>query len=169
MRGAGQRNLPNAPESWEREAAWSPDGQQIAFSSDRDGIMQIWVMNFDGGDPVNLTPESAHFGQAAWSPDGSRIAYVRCVSPAPCNYDETAGTEDNWDIWVINADGSNPTQLTNYTTSEVAPAWSPDGTRIAYVAYRDGNAEIYVMNADGSGQVNVSNHPAEDYGPAWRP
>ncbi|MFN8375598.1 MAG: hypothetical protein U0694_22325, partial [Anaerolineae bacterium] len=167
--GSQPHNISNAPDSWEREPDWSPLGDRIAFSSDRGGLMQIWVMNSDGSDPLNLSTQSGHFGQPAWSPDGTRIAYTRCVAPAACDYEETAGTEDNWDIWVMNADGSNPVQLTDNPTNDIAPAWSPDGTRIAFVAYRDGNAEIYVMNADGSGQVNVSHNPAEDYGPAWRP
>jgi TolB protein len=49
------------------------------------------------------------------------------------------------------------------------PAWSPDGSRIAFLTGRDGNGEIYVMNADGSGPTNLTNNPAEDYDPVWSP
>ena len=70
---------------------------------------------------------------------------------------------------MANADGSDAVQLTDNPNNDVVPAWSPDGSQLAFVSYRDGNAEIYVMNADGTQQTNITNNAAEDYGPAWRP
>ena len=57
--------------------------------------------------------------------------------------------DGDFEIWVMNADGSNPHQLTNNAAMDLSPSWSPDGNRIAFVSDRDGNDEIYVMNADG--------------------
>jgi Tol biopolymer transport system component len=51
----------------------------------------------------------------------------------------------------------------------LVPAWSPDGSRIAFESYRDGNFEIYVMNADGSGQTRITNNTANDESPDWSP
>ncbi|MEJ7862326.1 MAG: Calx-beta domain-containing protein, partial [Pyrinomonadaceae bacterium] len=72
-------------------------------------------------------------------------------------------------IYVMNADGSGQTRLTNNAGVNVYPAFSPDGSKIAFASARDGNAEIYVMNADGSGQTRLTNNAAGDYHPAWQP
>ncbi len=69
----------------------------------------------------------------------------------------------------MDADGSNVLNLTNAVGLDDQPAWSPDGTKIAFRSNRDGNFEIYVMNVDGTGQTRLTNDPAEDTDPAWRP
>ena len=73
------------------------------------------------------------------------------------------------EIYVMNADGSNQTRLTNNSAWDVEPCFSPDGTKIAFVSDRDGNSEIYVMNAAGSNQTNITNNPALDRSPSWGP
>jgi len=69
----------------------------------------------------------------------------------------------------MNADGTGVTALTADSATEGRPAWSPDGTTIAFASDRDGNYEIYAMNADGSGVVRLTNNPAFDGMPAWTP
>jgi TolB protein len=64
------------------------------------------------------------------------------------------------------ADGSNPLRL---TVDGITPAWSPDGSKIAFASYRTGNLEIYAMNADGTGVIRLTNDPADDLYPAWSP
>ncbi len=73
------------------------------------------------------------------------------------------------ELYLVNADGSHLTRLTNTAESEEFPTWSPDRQYIAYSSSRDGNAEIYVINADGSGRVRLTNNPAKDQFPAWSP
>ena len=77
--------------------------------------------------------------------------------------------DGNFEIYVMNADGSAQARLTSDPAFDGGPAWSPDGSKIAFRSLRDGNSEIYVMNADGSGQTNLTNHPADDEEPAWNP
>jgi Tol biopolymer transport system component len=77
--------------------------------------------------------------------------------------------DGNAEVYVMKADGSGQTRLTNNPAQDGASAWSRDGSRIAFTSNRDGNAEVYVMKADGSGQVNLTNNPAGDGSPAWSP
>jgi len=81
----------------------------------------------------------------------------------------TSDRDGNVDIYLVHADGSGVTRLTNNPARDFLPVWSSDGTRIAFYSERDGNGEIYVMNADGSGLRNLTNNPAADLAPAWRP
>jgi Tol biopolymer transport system component len=73
------------------------------------------------------------------------------------------------DIYSLRFDGSEPLQLTTDPEADFDPAWSPDGTKIAFRSHRDRNPEVYLMNADGSEQVNLTNMPRSDYSPAWSP
>ena len=78
-------------------------------------------------------------------------------------------TDQSWRIYVMDADGADVTPLSPEGMNDTAPAWSPDGRKIAFVSQRDGNREIYVMDADGQNPVNVTRHPADDWTPAWSP
>lgn len=83
-------------------------------------------------------------------------------------YMHKAGKE-HWQIWLMGADGSSPIALTEGSTDDTAPAWSPEGLRLAFVAEGDGNKEIYTMGIDGSNRTNLTNHEADDWTPAWSP
>lgn len=95
-------------------------------------------------------------GSPAWSPDGRRIAF----------YSQRDG---NAEIYVMNADGSGATRLTNTSADEGYPAWSPDGRRISFDSDRDGNFEIYAMDADGANVRRLTSHRARDVSAAWSP
>ena len=143
---------------------WSPDGQKIAFASNRDGPLNVYVMNQDGSGVVRLTttaaPQQDRF--PVWSADGSRIVFES---------NRTGGSE----IYVMNADGSNVTRLTNNSTADNDPSFSPDGTRIVFVSNRDapspdppyGKWEVYIMGVDGSGQTRVTTDGAMAFRPIF--
>jgi Tol biopolymer transport system component len=150
------------------EPAWSPDGTQIAFQATggSEYISNIWVISVDGSREIRLASEPGCPGSAgdaapAWSPDGAKIASE--------STHEGCGGERNWEIYVMNADGSGQVRLTHHSALDRSPAWSPDGTRIAFASYRDGNYEIYVMHVDGTGLTRLTDHPAADGAPAWSP
>ena len=88
-------------------------------------------------------------------------------NPGKISFDTTR--DGNTEIYVMDADGSNPTRLTDNPAIDRDAAFSPDGRRIAFVSERDGNSEVYVMNADGSNQTRLTNNTAEDFQPAFSP
>jgi len=77
--------------------------------------------------------------------------------------------DGNCEIYVMNADGSNQTNLTNNSAYDSSPSWSPDGSLIAFSSSRDGNFDIYIMNADGSNQTRLTNDSAHNFYPSWSP
>jgi Tol biopolymer transport system component len=130
----------------------------ILFLSDRDGGRQMHLIAPAGGAIAPLYPDTnlpgsgVIYGRPAISPDGRWIAFTMLG-----------------DVWVARADGTDLRNLTQAPGEDVYPAWSPDGTRIAFGSDRDGDYEIYVVNVDGTALLQVTNDSGEDDGPAWTP
>jgi Tol biopolymer transport system component len=164
--GGNPTNLTNMPGS-DLEPAWSPDGKLIAFDGWRDtdlnpGTAQIYLMNASGTNQVRLTHDTASYRGPTWSPDGKKLAFWGGSGPS--------------EIFVMNADGTNMTQLTSDPRTgnvirfeNIHSAWSPDGTRIAFSSNRDENYGIYVMNADGSNIRKLTSDSGNDVSPTWSP
>ena len=140
-----------------RWPAWSPDGQRIAFSDDRDGDSEIFVMNADGSHAMQLTHNDVDDGDPTWAPDGQRLAFTRFFQ---------SETNLGGDIYVMNADGTGEVNITNTTpTFEEEPSWSRTG-KIAFARSFD----IWIMNPDGSEQLQLTDTPElADFGPDWSP
>ncbi len=138
------------------QPVWSPDGQRIAFASDRDGDWQLYIMDAEGGDQRRVTFDERSNFEPMWSPDGQHIVYV-------------SSNRGNSDVYVIPADGDQPRPLTTHEGRDHSPVWSPDGHLIAFVSDRDGNNEIYVMNTDGSDQRRLTWNDGDDIMPTWLP
>ena len=144
---------------------------QIAFSSNRDGNYEIYVMNAEGANLQKLTNNPAADHSPSWSPDGKRIVFMS----ARDGHVDAHGSPI-FEIYVMDADGGNPQNLTNNLSYETSPSWSPDGKRIAFDSNRDGrfNWEIYVMDADGGNVQRLTNNPdpnghPDDRYPSWSP
>ena len=142
------------------QPARSPDGTKVAFNSIRDGNLEIYVMDGDGGNPVNLTRDDAYDSGPAWSPDGQRIAFER------------SGTAGGPQIFVMNADGSGVERLTHEPQASwgLAPAWSPDGASIACACGQAATGDgIFIMDPAGGGMRLVSPEGQFAGWPSWSP
>jgi Tol biopolymer transport system component len=161
--GTAKVRLTTHPER-DSDATWSPDYSKIVFASERysEGETpnrEICVMNADGTGVRRLTYQEGKEYDPSWSPDGSRIAFV-------------SKRDGDWDIYLINADGTGGWQnlTNNKQISDTDPSWSPDGSRIAFASDRDnlhGDPEIWTMKADGTDLRKLTNNSETDGDPSW--
>lgn len=148
--------------------SWSPDGSRIVYSGDTGPLdgPEIYMINADGTG-IKRIGSSIIFGEndivygvintyPSWSPDGSRIAFVK------------QGIRTS-NIYIINADGSNETRITENSTDKRNPSWSPDGKKIAYSSKNDRGYDIYTIRTDGSNKIRLTYLEAYYQKPYWSP
>lgn len=153
--------VPLTAGEWEdRDPAFSPDGQWLAFSSDRDGGWDLYLLNLRSGDITRLTDTPGYEGRPTWSPDGRWLAYEAYIG-------------GDLDIWILPLDPTqSPIQLTNQSGADISPAWDPNGRRIAFISDRDGNSDLFLADLDNPGQrfTNLTSSPREtESDPAFSP
>ena len=154
------------------QPAWSPDGTQIVFRTNRSNpslnVADVWIMDSPFGAvpgelsarPLVVRPGDERY--PTFSPDGTRVLFT--------GDDDGIALSGDEEIYVAHADGSDVVALTDDDAFDSAPAWSPDGTRIAWESTRDGaDREIYVMDADGTDVRRLTDNDLHDEGPAWSP
>lgn len=118
----------------------SPDGNKLAFTSDRSGAFQIWLSALDGSNPSQLTSFSSPMtASPRWSPDGQWLAF-----------DSLSGS--NRDVYIARADGTgSPRRLTEEPSEDARPSWSADGRWVYFMSTRSGSRQVWKAPADGSG------------------
>ena len=175
------------------DPSWSPDGQRIAFASDRAGSYDIYTMlSHDGGNVSRLTQDDTAEADPVWSPDGTRIAYAgslreaigtlcgnmpiagspTCTGTCPPNGDDDE--EDSLTspggpyIYWVAADGSQQKRVTE-GGGAAEPDWSPDGSQIVFVGgHKTGEVNLFLIASDGTGPwVQLTSDPAEESSPSW--
>jgi Tol biopolymer transport system component len=166
--------------AYNAEATVSPDGRQIIFTSTRDGDIELYVMNIDGTSVRRLTSRVGYDGGAFFSPDGSRIVWRAAYPVTARDTADYLGLLEarlvrpaRAEVWVANADGSNPRQVTRLGGANFAPFYHPDGKRIIfssnYEKPRGGAFDLFLMNDDGTGLEKITTHPDFDSFPMFSP
>ena len=140
----------------DRQPAWSPDGQYIAFASSRSGNWDLWKIKKDGTGLTRLTSYGGFDLEPSWAPN-SRILFSR-------------GSFGYEDVYVMNNDGGNVQKLTTATDFDEYPDWNPTGTKIVYSSVGGivgGAKQLWVMNVDGNNKYKLSVYAGIQ--PAWSP
>ena len=154
-------------DNYDAEATVSPNGDKIVFTSMRDGDPEIYVMDIDGSNQTRLTFEKGYDGGPFFSADGSKIVFR---SSRPKTEEELADYNElvenglvrpsTLEIYVMNADGSNMKQITNFGKASFAPFFHPSGKKIIFssnVNSKTGrNFDIYTINIDGTGFEQIT-------------
>ncbi len=136
---------------------WSGAGDKILFISARTGNYEVYLMNTDGSDQVQVTDSGAPILNAALSPDGSKIVFT---------YPQG---ENFTDLFIIDNDGSTDSvvRLTEDADRDINPVWSPDGEKIVFHSNKSGTADLWMINADGTDLVQLTNDEFYDDYPDW--
>ena len=179
--GKDVRKLVDSP-GYDAEATVSPNGKRIVFTSERDGDLELYSMDVDGKNVKRLTFEPGYDGGAFYSPDNKMIVY-RGSHPT----DEKLIQRDKellakhlivptvFEVWVMNADGSNKRQVTKLGVASFAPFFTPDGKRIIFCTNyfatdaRKRNFDLAVINIDGTGLERVTFDETFDGFPMFSP
>jgi Tol biopolymer transport system component len=141
--------------------AFSPNGRRIAFGWSG----QIYIMNADGSHLTRLTNLPGGAGTPAFSPDGHKIVFTH-ADPMPT---KPSVDQFHTQIYIMHADGSHITPLTNTRGTNWNPTFSPDGRKIAFVSDRDGNGRIYLMDVDGLHVTRLPNPAGIIWSPRFSP
>ena len=138
--------------------AWS--NQTISFTADLNGNLDIYIMDINRKDPVNLTNHPANDSSPTWAPDGGAFAYV-------------SHRDGNPEIYVMDIRSKESRRLTKNGATDIDPAWSPDGRWIAFASnqHREhaADTDIYIMNPNGKKGKQLTNKGGHNSTPAWSP
>ncbi len=165
--GSNVRRITDSP-GYDAEATVSPKGDKIIFTSTRDNDPELYVMDFDGKNQERLTHHKGYDGGAFFSFDGTKIVY-RASNPKTENdlkdYDELVKEglvrPTALEIYIMDANGNNSKQITNFGKASFAPFFHPDGKRIIFSSNINSknsrmNFDLYMINIDGTGLEQIT-------------
>jgi TolB protein len=179
LNGKIVKQLTNS-KGYDAEATLSPDGKKMLYTSDKDGDIELYIMDLRTGKESRITNMLGYDGGAWFSPDGKKIIWraSRPVTEAAIREYKDLLAENmvaptNMEVWVANADGSNAHQVTSYGQANWAPAFMPDSKRIIFASnheYKRGFPfNLYTINEDGSNLQKISRDKGFDAFPMFSP
>ncbi len=157
-------NLTDHPAE-DSQPAWSPEGDRLAFFSDRDGDkLELYLLNLTHGGLTRLTHNSYYESGASWSPNGRKLVFTRYF-PAP----EGQQHDGKGEVIELDLDSGAETELTELGGYNGGLSYSPDGRLIAFHRVADGRSELWLMAADGSDPSPLTATYIDEYSPEWSP
>jgi Tol biopolymer transport system component len=179
--GKSIKKLTNSP-GYDAEATISPNGKKIVFTSERDGDLELYSMDTNGKNIRRLTHEIGYDGGAFYSPDSKHIVYRGSHPTTPADikkYKDLLAQHmivpTTFEVWVMDADGSNKRQVTNLNAASFAPFYTPDGKRIIFCTNyfatdpHKRNFDLALINVDGTGLERVTYNDTFDGFPMFSP
>ena len=171
---------------YDAEATVSPNGKKIVFTSERDGDLELYTMDTDGKNVKRVTSEIGYDGGAFFSPDSKMIVYRRSTPKNEAEitrYKELLAQDlvvpTVYEVWIMNADGTNKRQVTNLASASFAPFFTPDGKRLIFCTNyfdadranrrRQPNFDLALINLDGTGIERVTFNETFDGFPMFSP
>ena len=140
-------------------AAWSPNGREIVFDSNRTGVFQVYTMHADGSDIDKVTHMRGFTGEPSWSPDGRRIVFAHSPTGNP-----------PFNVYTIGADGGHVQRVTHSAVDEEVPKYSPDGRWIVFSTFPETAAPaLYLVRADGSHRHRLTPLRLHAFDSDWSP
>jgi TolB protein len=166
--------------AYNAEATVSPDGQSIIFTSTRDGDIELYVMRVDGTQVRRITNRVGYDGGAFFSPDGKQIVWRAAYPVTPADSADYARLLSaravrpaRVELWIADADGGNPRQITRLGGANFAPFFHPNGRQVIFSSNfenpRSGKFDLFLLNSDGTGLEKVTTHEDFDSFPMWSP
>jgi TolB protein len=152
MNEDGSNNLKLTGTSDCREPSVSPDGRSIAYLSKLAGNYDIWVMDVNSRQSMQITDTKGDESSPSWSPDGTRLIY-----------------SFEGDIYTQETDAARGVRLTEDEFNNIEPSYSPDGEMIVFSSDRDGSYDLWVMDADGTHMKKLTIDRSSERAPAWSP
>ena len=151
----------------------SPDGKNIVFESWQNGHPELYKMKSDGTQIKRLTNYKKHDNNKEYigngNPSWSTIIKNQGENSTRANIVFESDRDGNHEIYIMNADGSDQTNITKHSGFDGSPVFSPNGKKIAFVSDRSGKHNVWIMNGDGSNLYNLTNSSSENYYPSWNP
>ncbi len=179
--GKNIKKLTDSP-GYDAEATVSPDGKKIIFTSERDGDLELYSMDINGKNIKRLTSEPGYDGGAFFSPDSKMIVYrgshpfdPKLVERDKEYLKEHLVVPTVFEVWTMNADGSNKRQVTKLNAASFAPFFTPDGKRIIFCTnyfatdQRKRNFDLAVINVDGTNLQRITFNETFDGFPMFSP
>jgi Periplasmic component of the Tol biopolymer transport system len=155
------------------DPSWSPDGTRIAYASNRGGNFDIYSIELDSGKVDQLTQTPEDEAEPTWSPNGQEIAYARGYVHATfdCGFAHTGLSdpiyEPGSDIYRMLSDGSKQVRVTT-TENNFEPTWSPDGTSLAFVSFRDNQTQLFILDQYHKEEYSITTTAGDKSSPSWR-